>query len=90
MQFGIATRDAFQTTHIVLLGHGGFWRTIVRSMVTAVVGVVRKHGYVVVHDSMVAALERLSTARGLPLADVRTLVEKRLPGSICHSCDEGH
>jgi hypothetical protein len=75
MQFGIATRDVFETTHIVLLGHSGFWRTIVRSMVTTVAGVVRKRGYVMVHDSMEAALERLSKVRGLPLAAVRTLVE---------------
>jgi hypothetical protein len=76
-EFSIGTRDALDNTNIVLLGASGFWRTIVRSIVTNMMTLVRTHGQAVVHASFDAALARVCAARGLDMAQFRALIEAR-------------
>ncbi len=74
-RFVVATRESIGATHIVFLGRHGFWQTIVRSIITSLMMVVRKHGDVGVHASVEAAVAPLRISHGYDVADVKSFVE---------------
>src|SRR3954469_20598231 len=62
--FAKGTRDALEATDVVL-GEGGFWQTIVRSIITSLIILARGHRQTVVHATTDEALARLCDRRRL-------------------------